>query len=733
MKIFEKRPLALILCIMLGVFSLFASCALYIKIIVSSLTLAALGVSFIKKWFSRKTSNCIRLICAAIVTAILLSLVWTIAFFPRRFYNESVDITGKVISGEYNGNSYKLTVKTDTVNKEKATYKIQLYYSEIDDLKIGDTVRLIGEINEIDPEHTYLLSNGISATLNDITLFNYTRSDDSDMLSFQGLRSRITDFFIDATDVNTGGLLSALVIGDRSYLDSNTSLNFRRVGISHILALSGMHWSIVMHAFERILLALRIKKSFRVAITSVFTFLYMAMVGFTPSITRAGIMLIIYYVLYLLAHSRDSFTSLSIAVFVIVLASPHSIFDTSLWLSSFATLGIITLSEMQSYKPKGNIAIRSFRWLYNMLFSSFFAIGCTLVITATSFQTISVISIFTTIIFSPLIEFLIYLGFSLLLLGNIPFLAKATTLFCNFISTLVERVADKPWVLSSTNFGIVKALIIIFTVLLIAFLIFNIKSKKSYVALLVVLFSSIFLTAALCTSNIRNSNEANYLTEKSNEAIILKDSGEIALFFPEQFNSSSSFYARTITQAEGITYVDKIILSSYNSYLSSNLVTYLKSFKVKEILLPTPLNNSELKISGEIISEIKKYHCECVFYDLYEEVDLNNSSIKVLSRPQYNGESHNGYVSLIKTGNSQTAYISDGATNAITISDIRLINESDNIIVGYGKKNDFDLKLNGISKIYVTDKNKLSESVISAYKKSGTDIIEINNKIFLGE
>ena len=53
MKIFEKRPLSLILCIMLGVFSLFASCALYIKIIVSSLTLAALGI----EWFCEDIEN----------------------------------------------------------------------------------------------------------------------------------------------------------------------------------------------------------------------------------------------------------------------------------------------------------------------------------------------------------------------------------------------------------------------------------------------------------------------------------------------------------------------------------------------------------------------------------------------------------------------------------------------------------------------------------------------------
>lgn len=735
MKIFEKRPLCLILCIMLGVFSLFVSCASYIKIIVVSLTVLLFTSTFIKKWFTHSTARYTRIICAAITLSILLSIIWTLSFFPRQHYDEKVNITGTVTSAEYVNNKYKLSIKTDTINNEHAAYKLQVYYhNDTETFAVGDSVRLVGEIQEIDHSSSYLYSYGISASVSDAIILKNTSTDNTSLFSlFERLRARITSFFIESTNVDTGGLLSALIIGDRSYLDSATSLNFRRVGISHILALSGMHLSIIMHAFERILLFLRIRKRYRVTITSVATLIYMALVGFTPSITRAGIMLIIYYVLYLLARSRDSFTSLSIAVSIIVLCSPNSVFDTSLWLSSLATLGIITLSEMQSYKPKGNIVVSMVRWIINMVLSSFFAIGCTLIITSTNFQSVSIISLLSTIIFSPLIEILIYLGFSLLLIGKIPLLCKITTALGQFINNAVDKLAGEPWVLTSTNFVIVKALIIIFTLALIAFLIFKINSKQGYVTVLAILFCGIFISSLLCTYLVKNKDEADYYNEKANEVMIIKDSGEISLFFPDQFNSSVAFYARQATQKEGITYVNQLILSGYNGYLSNDLMTYLKNIKVNKILLPTPENSSELTVVNELIAEVKKYNTECLFYHLNEEIACGNSKLKVLLRPNLNEDNHTGYVSIITTNSSMTAYISDGACSVMTLSERRAINSCNSIIVGYGKKNDFNIKLSNISKIFISASHKIKADIISAYENSGTEIIKIKSNVTVGK
>ena len=70
------------------------------------------------------------------------------------------------------------------------------------------------------------------------------------------------------------------------------------------------------------------------------------------SVVRASFLLIINATLFLIAKTKDSFTSLCIAVLILVLIEPYAVFDLSLWLSAFATLGIVSFSE---YKQKRGV------------------------------------------------------------------------------------------------------------------------------------------------------------------------------------------------------------------------------------------------------------------------------------------------------------------------------------------------------------------------------------------
>ena len=103
------------------------------------------------------------------------------------------------------------------------------------------------------------------------------------------------------SDAETGGLLGAILLGDRTYLSGQTSLDFSRIGISHVLALSGMHLAILILGIEKLLSLIGISKKARYIITIILTLAYVALTGFSVSVVRAGIMLIIRSLLHLIS------------------------------------------------------------------------------------------------------------------------------------------------------------------------------------------------------------------------------------------------------------------------------------------------------------------------------------------------------------------------------------------------------------------------------------------------
>ena len=211
---------------------------------------------------------------------------------------------------------------------------------------------------------------------------------------------------INLSNKESGGLLAALLLGERDCLPIGTKVDFARIGISHVLALSGMHLAILVIGLSKLLAFFGVGKKTRTLISIIFTLFYMTLTGFSVSVTRAGVMLICSSLLFLLSRTKDSMTSLFIAVTLIVISSPYSIYDTSLWLSAFATLGIVVFSEIQN----GRVFIHpSVNWIITSLLSTFFALGATFVFTSLKFNGISMLAPIATLIFSIIIEIFIYI------------------------------------------------------------------------------------------------------------------------------------------------------------------------------------------------------------------------------------------------------------------------------------------------------------------------------------
>lgn len=233
----------------------------------------------------------------------------------------------------------------------------------------------------------------------------------------------------------SGGLLLALLCGAKEYTEQAVSLAFKNAGLSHILALSGMHLSM----FSGIAMFFgnktgRRKLTIIIRIIALFIFVWFA--GFSPSLLRAFICNLL-LIVCLLANVRkpDMLVILCFSFIIQSIISPSDIYNIGFMLSYSALAGILIFNKF-------------FMFLYIKLFPKSIAASLssstgaqifTAPISLKYFGTFSPIGIIATVIISPCITIFIYSGLFLILLSLVfPILSSASGIFMNIQYTIIN-------------------------------------------------------------------------------------------------------------------------------------------------------------------------------------------------------------------------------------------------------------------------------------------------------
>lgn len=154
------------------------------------------------------------------------------------------------------------------------------------------------------------------------------------------------------------GLLSGIIIGDTSNLDSELLDIFRAVGLIHIVVLSGYNITLVANFFVRLFAPLGYYRRLIMAMIALVFFILI--VGISPTATRAGIMALCAFSARYFIRPYIVTRGIAIALFIMVWMSPYSLlFDLSLQLSFLATIGIVYVFPLISEHFK-NLAENTF-------------------------------------------------------------------------------------------------------------------------------------------------------------------------------------------------------------------------------------------------------------------------------------------------------------------------------------------------------------------------------------
>ncbi|MBI5468684.1 MAG: DNA internalization-related competence protein ComEC/Rec2 [Deltaproteobacteria bacterium] len=166
-------------------------------------------------------------------------------------------------------------------------------------------------------------------------------------------RQRIREL-VDSSGARNKAFLKALIISDTAGIDPSEREAFNSTGVAHILSISGLHVGVValfaysaalflLKRSERLMLAVDVKKA-ALAFSLIPVFFYGMIAGFPVSTVRSVIMVGAFIAALFLNRGRDFLNTLALAALIILLVSPHSVWDLSFQLSFAAVFFIIYMT-----------------------------------------------------------------------------------------------------------------------------------------------------------------------------------------------------------------------------------------------------------------------------------------------------------------------------------------------------------------------------------------------------
>ena len=135
-------------------------------------------------------------------------------------------------------------------------------------------------------------------------------------------------------------LVNGVLLGEQDGLPQSLTDDFRADGISHILSVSGLHMSTIAQLLIFLLLFFHVPKRPSAVLTACGVLGFMAVTCFVPSVTRSGVMCLLFLAAPIFSRRADPLNSLCTAGLLICLQNPYSGADVGFLLSFFATLGL---------------------------------------------------------------------------------------------------------------------------------------------------------------------------------------------------------------------------------------------------------------------------------------------------------------------------------------------------------------------------------------------------------
>jgi len=300
-------------------------------------------------------------------------------------------------------------------------------------------------------------------------------------------------------------VINALLFGQRQDMDKQTTDSYTSAGVVHILAISGLHFSLLFLAFSRLLDPLkRVPKVGRVGhLISIMVLMwgFAFITGLSASVVRAVVMFSIILLADALNRRANIYNSLAVSMLILLLAKPAFLFDAGFQLSYLAVFAIVWLQPL--YNKLGQAKYKPVQWAKDTVALSFIAQLGVLPLSLYYFNQFPLLFLLANVVVIPLSNIVLGLGIITLLLNfTIPALAvwtgKALEFSITAMNSFIAWIASfESLVLKNIPFTLLLN-ILLYTLLVTALLWLYKQSFKRSIAVLgsVIVFQAAYMVTA---------------------------------------------------------------------------------------------------------------------------------------------------------------------------------------------------------------------------------------------
>lgn len=437
-------------------------------------------------------------------------------------------------------------------------------------------------------------------------------------------------------------LSKALLLGDRSYLPAILNRDFSRIGISHILALSGMHLALIIGLYTFIakrLIPCRLLVRLSVLPLTVFILLF---TGLSASLLRASLMLIISYIGFIIKKKPDSMTVLFFVAFIILAFDPRAVFDVGLILSLSSVFGIILLMpyfnglriSFLRRTDSGFVLGRVMPFVFNSFALSFSACAFTLPAMFFFFDYASLIGILSTFIFSPLIVVYIIITFLVFVFYNFPEICCLIFRAASTVYGIIESISEE---LSSLDNITVSCFEPVFTVsfwtIMTALVITVTRNslRTHFAAFVLAAHIALVLFVGAVDSFYQNNGGISCLSGEDGYTFVISSQGENAVLDLSDGKTAAAARAARGVFAAPDTHIDTIIISHYGMKHHFMLNQLNSRIPVKRIVLPIPETEAEISYARSIVALAKDFEIGVGFFESGKQFVISDVELTVLS------------------------------------------------------------------------------------------------------
>lgn len=512
----------------------------------------------------------------------------------------------------------------------------------IETYKLGMTVKIVGSLKE--PSNNtipntfnykeYLRTKGIYYIC-DIDKIDVIDRDISPLYKLKDIIMKRIDTY------RSKSYLMTMIIGDKSYMDEETMDNYRKNGVTHLFAISGMHIGLFTGAILMLLKRARIgeKKSYIIAVLLIW--IYAFLTGFSASVLRAGLFFTYLSLFKLLKIEVKNICVLLLTGVTLIFSNYLFIKDLGFIYSFVTTFGLLYFKNVILNHP--------------IIGTSVTAMFMSLPITISNFYGFNLASIFLNVIFVPFVSIVIYP------LCLITFIVRACEPFLLMAIDILEWMSSIGANIDILSFKVPKpGLLLIFVYYLFLFRHLNRSFYKTGIILILLVLSwkiKPFLDSSIHVEFLDVSQgDSILLRSKFNRDIVLIDTGGKVNFGTNEYFVSDNTI--NYLHSLGIDRIDAIVLSHGDYDHMGDAINLVNNFKVNKVIFNCGSYN---ELESELIEVVDKKGIDR--YSCIRELAFDNDDLYFLNTKEYDDENDNSNVVYIELNGIKFLFMGDASTS----------------------------------------------------------------------